>query len=72
MDERDYKSLNKELQEFPTEPCCEVLEKLDIYWMTNGDEKLMPYITSIYDNTLYRVNHCPSCGSYIRNITLKK
>lgn len=54
-----------------TKLCCRVLEKLEIGWMNTEDGKrLMPFIKS-EDGNMYRVNFCPSCGTEIRNITLK-
>lgn len=51
-------------------PCCEILEKLNIKWMRTGDgSKCMPYTRSD-DNTMYRVNYCPSCGKNIRDIMI--
>lgn len=52
-------------------PCCEVLEKLDIGWMKFEDgSRCAPYIMGKNDQTMWRVNHCPSCGKYIREIVL--
>ena len=52
--------------------CCDVLDKMDLKWMylANG-VKLMPYIENKSGTIKYRVNHCPSCGAYIRDIELK-
>lgn len=49
--------------------CCEVLLKMDLGWMKNEDgTRLIPYIKGNSDT--YRVNHCPSCGKYIRDIEI--
>jgi len=45
------------------------------YWMTYYDNEdkikyIMPYIYK--DGVKYRVNHCPSCGTEIRDIELSK
>jgi len=54
-------------------PCCDVLEKIDIHWMKFDDgDKCAPYVIGKNDQTMYRVNHCPSCGKYIRDIVLKQ
>jgi hypothetical protein len=52
--------------------CCGVLERMDIGWMKldNGD-KGMPYIRGNNDENLYRINNCPSCGKYVRDIIIK-
>ena len=47
--------------------CCGVLEKMDLQWMkTESGIKVMPFISGINMIT-YRVNHCPSCGVYVRD-----
>lgn len=52
--------------------CCDVLEKMDIGWMKIGKNvKCMPYIKDHNGEILYRVNCCPSCGKYIRDIILE-
>ena len=52
--------------------CCGVLEKMDIKWMQLADgEKCMPYIEGRSNDNMYRVNNCPSCGKYVRNVILK-
>jgi len=54
-------------------PCCEVLEKMKLGWMTLEDgTRCMPYIRGHADTTMYRINNCPSCGKYIRDIMIKK
>jgi len=52
-----------------------ILEKMDVHWINGLDgERLMPYIlgTSVDDDTMYRVNYCPLCGEYVRDIIVKK
>ena len=52
--------------------CCGFLEKMDIKWMQLADgDKCMPYIEGRYDENMYRVNNCPSCGKYVRDVILK-
>jgi len=52
--------------------CCGVLEKMDINWMVMEDgTKLMPFIKG-EKMINYRVNHCPSCGIYIRDCKILK
>lgn len=49
--------------------CCGVLEQMNIGWMGLEDgSKCMPYIKGHSDETRYRVNNCPSCGKYVRDI----
>lgn len=51
--------------------CCGVLEKMLIAWMVMEDgTKVMPFISGD-DGSKYRVNHCPSCGAYVRDVQLK-
>ena len=53
-------------------PCCEALERMDLGWFKHSDNtRCMPYIKGHSDNNMYRVNNCPSCGKYIRDIELK-
>ena len=48
--------------------CCGVLERMNIGWMKFDDgTKCMPYIKDNEDGNMYRINHCPSCGKYVRN-----
>lgn len=50
--------------------CCGNLEKMSINWMKLEDgRKCMPHITG-YNGTNYRVNNCPSCGKYIRDVIM--
>ncbi len=76
MDERDYKAMNKELQQVLTKPnviCCGVLERLQIGWMKFEDDiRCMPYIKGHSDENMYRVNNCPSCGKYVRDVMIDK
>lgn len=53
--------------------CCGVLETLNIRWMLLEEtgEKCMPFIYSRDGDIMYRVNHCPSCGTYVRDIVIK-
>ena len=53
--------------------CCGFLERMDIGWMEleNGD-KCMPFIKGKDEANMYRVNNCPSCGKYIRDIIICK
>ena len=52
--------------------CCGVLEKLQLGWMKLEDgSKCMPYIKGNSDENMYRVNNCPSCGKYVRDIIIK-
>ena len=52
--------------------CCGVLERLDIFWMKLDDgAKCMPYINGSHDNNRYRINNCPSCGKYVRDVIVE-
>jgi hypothetical protein len=57
-----------------TPVCCGIFELMDIKWMVFPDgTKCMPHIGSNYfDKTLYRVNNCPSCGKYVRDVIIEK
>lgn len=61
-------------KEILTKPCCEVLgETTHLFnWFTTeeGDIMLMPYLLT-HNTVMQRVNYCPFCGSYIREIQLK-
>lgn len=49
--------------------CCGVLEKMNLGWMKLEDgTKCMPYIKGHSDENMYRVNNCPSCGKYVRDV----
>ena len=51
--------------------CCGVLEKMIIAWMVMEDgTRVMPFIAGD-DGNQYRVNHCPSCGAYVRDVQVK-
>jgi hypothetical protein len=42
---------------------------MDLGWMRLEDgTKCMPYILGNKDDNKYRVNNCPSCGKYVRDI----
>lgn len=52
--------------------CCGVLERMNLGWMRLEDgSKCMPYIKGHSDENMYRVNNCPSCGKYVRDIMIK-
>lgn len=52
--------------------CCGILEKMLIAWMVMDDgTKVMPFIPG-EDGIKYRVNNCPSCGSYVRDAQVKQ
>lgn len=52
--------------------CCDVLERMELGWMTLEDgSKCMPYIKGHSDENMYRVNNCPSCGKYVRDIIVE-
>lgn len=52
--------------------CCGVLERMQLGWMKLEDgSKCMPYIEGDNDNNKYRVNNCPSCGKYVRDIIVE-
>lgn len=52
--------------------CCGVLERMELGWMKFEDgSKCMPYIKGNNDNNKYRVNNCPSCGKYVRDIIVE-
>jgi hypothetical protein len=51
--------------------CCGVLEKINLSWMKLEDgTKCMPYIKGCLDENMYRVNNCPSCGKYVRDVMI--
>lgn len=55
----------------PTRDCCEVWGKIkhEFRWYAfddHPDTLAMPTITGFF-----RVNHCPSCGAYVRNSVWK-
>jgi hypothetical protein len=52
--------------------CCGNLEKMNINWMVLQDgTKIMPFIVDKIDNTNWRVNNCPSCGTYVRDCSIQ-
>ena len=52
--------------------CCGVLERMEIGWMKLGDgTRCMPYIKGHSDENRYRVNNCPSCGKYVRDVMVE-
>jgi len=51
--------------------CCGILERMGIKWVTlDGISKCMPYIEGSSDGVMYRVNNCPSCGAYVRDVII--
>ena len=65
----------EQLNVLPTEQyaiCCGILEKIDVKWMVlpNGN-RCMPYIDGHSDENMYRVNNCPSCGKYVRDVIVE-
>jgi hypothetical protein len=51
--------------------CCGVLERMHIQWMRMEDGTLcVPYIHGHSDDNKYRVNNCPSCGKYVRDVII--
>lgn len=51
--------------------CCGVLEKMNLGWMRLEDgTRCMPYIKGRSDELMYRVNNCPSCGKYVRDVMI--
>ena len=56
----------------PNVICCGVLELMQLGWMKLGDgRKCMPYIDGHSDENMYRVNNCPSCGKYVRDVIVE-
>lgn len=52
--------------------CCGVLEQMQLGWMKLEDgTRCMPYIKGHSEENMYRVNNCPSCGKYIRDVQIK-
>ena len=52
--------------------CCGILERMELGWMYLEDgTRCMPYIRGNSDKNMYRVNNCPSCGKYVRDILVK-
>ena len=53
--------------------CCGVLEKMELGWMKLEDgTRCMPYIKGHSDENRYRVNNCPSCGKYVRDVMVQQ
>jgi len=51
--------------------CCGVLELMDLGWVKLEDgTRCIPYIKGHSDENIYRVNNCPSCGKYVRDVML--
>jgi len=49
--------------------CCDALPKLNVKWETTEyGTRLMPRIQA--GTEFYRVNHCPVCGEYIRDVMI--
>ena len=75
MDDRDYEAMNKHNygNDFIADViCCGVLEKIDLGWMKLEDgTRCMPYIKGHSDENMYRVNNCPSCGKYVRDVMVE-
>ena len=56
----------------PNVICCGVLERMQLGWMKLEDgRKCMPYIDGHSDENMYRVNNCPSCGKYVRDVIVE-
>ena len=52
--------------------CCRAFEKMSIEWMKLKDNrKCMPHIKGHSDGESYRVNYCPSCGHYVRDLIIE-
>jgi hypothetical protein len=52
--------------------CCGALERMELGWMEFEDgTKCMPYIKGHSDENMYRVNNCPSCGKYVRDVMVE-
>ena len=51
--------------------CCGAFEKMAFSWMESEKGiRCMPYILGHADNIKYRVNNCPSCGAYVRDVVI--
>ena len=56
----------------PNVICCGVLERMQLGWMKLEDgTRCMPYIRGNSDENMYRVNNCPSCGKYVRDVMVE-
>lgn len=52
--------------------CCGVLERMQLGWIQLEDGTMcMPYIKGHSDENKYRVNNCPSCGKYVRDVMVE-
>ena len=72
MDERDVIAHNRSVQD--DKICCGIFELMELSWMKLEDgSKCMPYILGdgVGNDIRYRVNNCPSCGAYVREVILK-
>lgn len=50
--------------------CCDSFDKFAFGWMKLEDgTNCMPYIYG-NDNEMMRINNCPSCGKYVRDIMI--
>lgn len=68
-DYRDLEPIPEQSNDFI---CCGVLEKMQLGWMKLEDGTLcLPYIKGHSDGNMYRVNNCPSCGKYVRDVMVK-
>ena len=60
------KELEQKCKEKTDNRGCYFLDNSDqLSWMQLNDKKLMPHIS-----LSYRVNHCPICGVYVRDIEI--
>jgi hypothetical protein len=53
-------------------PCCGVWPEIaDTFgWMQDGTgNRRMPYLPA--NGVLWRINHCPSCGRYVRDVVIR-
>ena len=52
--------------------CCGVLEKMQlVWWKLEDGTRCMPCIQGHSDENMYRVNYCPSCGKYVRDVMVE-
>ncbi len=48
--------------------CCDDFEKLPVSWMLDPKgNRVMPHFVDI-DGERFRINYCPICGNYIRDL----
>ena len=65
----DYQKVAQDFSNKNNVVCCGVLEKMNLGWMKLEDgTKCMPYIKG--NSGMYRVNNCPSCGKYVRDVMI--